>query len=383
MFLGGCPCCGKKGPCWRCYGKQQSQCCQTDAQGAGYQYAELVESGAIPPGDFSGLTLTTDGKFQLVGSPQTRTETPFAGCKAATTQFIVGGTDINVAADAVGVYINWLDGSPANQRGPLVYLRFNIGGGIGNPFSSYATWITKATFAGKTIIGGEGCAGVYFFPDGKCDLPELRTYPPSDIGNDPQLYEIQETVPTESFTGLVEVEWLYQQRERDPNIPDSDYVIILEDSGAFSFEWNQVVEMPACLPCGEDPDTPVDYQCFDAPPDEGVWTPVGGTHATEELCNAACEKTTRSLDMPTTITGPGTELASLLKMIGINPKEKGCSCKSHAKRMDKEGPQWCRDNIETILGWLQTESKKRKLPFIKQVAKQVVLLAIRRAEKKP
>ena len=86
--------------------------------------------------------------------------------------------------------------------------------------------------------------------------------------------------------------------------------------------------------------------------------------------------------MPTTTTGPGTEPARLLKMIGIDSKEKGCSCKSHAKRMDLEGPQWCRENIETILGWLQTESKKRKLPFVKQVAKQVVLLAIRRSEKK-
>ena len=97
-----------------------------------------------------------------------------------------------------------------------------------------------------------------------------------------------------------------------------------------------------------------------------------------------CEQTTKGgRTMPTTTTtGPGTELSKLLKMIGISPKEKGCQCKSHAKRMDREGPQWCRENIEKILGWLQTESKKRKLPFMKQVAKQVVLLAIRRAEKK-
>ena len=86
--------------------------------------------------------------------------------------------------------------------------------------------------------------------------------------------------------------------------------------------------------------------------------------------------------MTTKTTGPGTELAGMLKMVGINPKEKGCSCKSHAKRMDLEGPQWCRDNIETILGWLAVEAKKRKLPFIKQAAKQMVLTAIRRAEKK-
>ena len=81
-----------------------------------------------------------------------------------------------------------------------------------------------------------------------------------------------------------------------------------------------------------------------------------------------------------TTGGPGTELSRLLKMIGINAKEKGCGCRSHAKRMDREGPQWCRDNIETILGWLQTEAKKRQLPFVKAAAKQVVLLAIRRAD---
>ena len=82
------------------------------------------------------------------------------------------------------------------------------------------------------------------------------------------------------------------------------------------------------------------------------------------------------------VGGPGTELAALLKTIGIDAKEKGCSCRSHARRMDNWGPEKCRQEIETILGWLQTEAKKRKLPFIKAAAKQVVLLAIRRAEKK-
>ena len=88
--------------------------------------------------------------------------------------------------------------------------------------------------------------------------------------------------------------------------------------------------------------------------------------------------------MPPTKTtgGPGTELAKLLQMIGINAKEKGCGCRSHAKRMDQWGPEKCRKEIETVLGWLQTEAKKRKLPFVKAAAKQVVLLAIRRAEKK-
>ena len=104
---------------------------------------------------------------------------------------------------------------------------------------------------------------------------------------------------------------------------------------------------------------------------------------TYEECQAECSNTRKAKTMPTTkTTGPGTELANILKILGIDAREKGCSCRSHAKKMDREGPQWCRDNIETILGWLEKEAKKRKLPFIKTAAKQVVLLAIRRAEKR-
>ncbi|MGI9460305.1 MAG: hypothetical protein ACR2NF_09925, partial [Pirellulales bacterium] len=96
-----------------------------------------------------------------------------------------------------------------------------------------------------------------------------------------------------------------------------------------------------------------------------TWTPAGpiGTECDyENGPTVATGPTTfattpRGRTMPTKTTGPGTELANMLKMIGINSKEKGCQCKSHAKRMDREGPQWCRDNIDTILGWLQTEAK--------------------------
>ena len=36
------------------------------------------------------------------------------------------------------------------------------------------------------------------------------------------------------------------------------------------------------------PGEEIEYQCFDAPPTEDGWTPVGKCHATEELCDAAC-----------------------------------------------------------------------------------------------
>ena len=86
--------------------------------------------------------------------------------------------------------------------------------------------------------------------------------------------------------------------------------------------------------------------------------------------------------MTTTTTGPGTELANLLKWFNIHAKEKGCGCKSMQKKMDKGGPQWCRDHKDEILAHLEKEAKKRNLPFIRIAAEKLVNLAIRRAEKR-
>ena len=36
------------------------------------------------------------------------------------------------------------------------------------------------------------------------------------------------------------------------------------------------------------PENAYDYQCFDAPPDEDGWQPVGKCHPTEEECAKAC-----------------------------------------------------------------------------------------------
>ena len=85
--------------------------------------------------------------------------------------------------------------------------------------------------------------------------------------------------------------------------------------------------------------------------------------------------------MPQTKTGPGTELSNLLKWFNIHAKEKGCGCKSMQKKMDKGGPQWCRDHKEEILAHLEKEAKKRKLPFVRLAAGKLVDLAIRRAER--
>jgi hypothetical protein len=50
--------------------------------------------------------------------------------------------------------------------------------------------------------------------------------------------------------------------------------------------------------------------------------------------------------------------------------------------MDHYGPQKCRERIDEIIGWLKEEADKRRLPFNETLARLVVRLAIRRAEKK-
>lgn len=78
---------------------------------------------------------------------------------------------------------------------------------------------------------------------------------------------------------------------------------------------------------------------------------------------------------------PGTELHSLLLRMGFKP-ESGCKCVKRALTMDAWGPDLCRQNIDTIAGWIEEESSRRGLPFVRIVAVQLVKLAIRRAEAK-
>lgn len=85
--------------------------------------------------------------------------------------------------------------------------------------------------------------------------------------------------------------------------------------------------------------------------------------------------------MPTkTTTGPGTELAAMLKAWGIK-SESGCKCKSMERSMNKWGSNCAKEpHLTTILDHLQKEAKKRKLPFVRTLAKALVLRAVKRFE---
>lgn len=78
--------------------------------------------------------------------------------------------------------------------------------------------------------------------------------------------------------------------------------------------------------------------------------------------------------------GAGTELKKLLKLIGITASPT-CSCNARAKTMDENGIQWCEDNKDTIIEWLQEEANKRNLPFSHIGAKIILNLAIKKAQK--
>lgn len=76
--------------------------------------------------------------------------------------------------------------------------------------------------------------------------------------------------------------------------------------------------------------------------------------------------------------GPGSILSNMLSSIGIKSSPT-CACRRHALEMNEKGPDWCEQNIDSILVWLKDESSKRKLPFIESVAKMMINKAISKA----
>ncbi len=56
--------------------------------------------------------------------------------------------------------------------------------------------------------------------------------------------------------------------------------------------------------------------------------------------------------------GPGTEMKKLLKRIGIEATP-DCSCNARADDMNLRGEEWCLDNLDLIVDWLEYESKRR------------------------
>ncbi len=86
-------------------------------------------------------------------------------------------------------------------------------------------------------------------------------------------------------------------------------------------------------------------------------------------------------EQPPGYAGPGTELKALLKWLrmAITPD---CTCEAHARKMDREGPDWCEQHLDEIVGWLRKEAERRRLPFLTPIARRIVMTAIGRARRK-
>jgi len=78
--------------------------------------------------------------------------------------------------------------------------------------------------------------------------------------------------------------------------------------------------------------------------------------------------------------GPGTELKKLLSKIGITATPT-CSCNARAAEMDRQGIEWCKANVDNIVGWLREEATKRGLPFVDMAGRMLVKRAIKNARK--
>lgn len=54
--------------------------------------------------------------------------------------------------------------------------------------------------------------------------------------------------------------------------------------------------------------------------------------------------------------GPGTQLTQLFAELGIKVTPT-CSCKSMAGKMDRNGIEWCRENLDTIVTTIQENAE--------------------------
>jgi hypothetical protein len=115
----------------------------------------------------------------------------------------------------------------------------------------------------------------------------------------------------------------------------------------------------------------------------GPFNKVIGEHKLKTILGSDPQTKLRGL-FPKTLeedpNGPGTILSQMIKSVGIVMTQ-GCSCRRHALEMNSKGNDWCEANIDTVVGWLRDEAKKRKLPFIDTVGKMIVNRAIKKSRK--
>ena len=71
-------------------------------------------------------------------------------------------------------------------------------------------------------------------------------------------------------------------------------------------------------------------------------------------------------------------MKKLLKKVGIEATP-DCSCNARAVDMNVRGEEWCLDNLELIVDWLEYESKRRDDKSSKLFTRTAAKLLVRTA----
>ena len=76
--------------------------------------------------------------------------------------------------------------------------------------------------------------------------------------------------------------------------------------------------------------------------------------------------------------GPGTHLHRLLAAWGIATRHQ-CHCEDRVAEMDRQGPQWCSENLAAIADWLLGEARERQfLGVLTRIVPGAADVAVRR-----
>jgi hypothetical protein len=106
-----------------------------------------------------------------------------------------------------------------------------------------------------------------------------------------------------------------------------------------------------------------------------------GDEWTVDVEHPAYPRASRLPDPAPILTGgPGTELKTLLARVGIAATP-NCSCNARAAEMDRQGCDWCEQNLDAIVGWLREQAEARGLPFLDVAGRILVRRAIGNARK--
>lgn len=81
----------------------------------------------------------------------------------------------------------------------------------------------------------------------------------------------------------------------------------------------------------------------------------------------------------------GSALKDALKVLGFIDTT-NCKCANYTKEMNANGPDWCRENIDTIVSWLKesydamSEERRKVMPFDPEMVSLLVVTVIDQAE---